>query len=262
MNRPAILSSLVVALLVWSGSPATAEEAVRPATARVLVIRGVFNIFSTGLDDLGQQLRAQGYDVEMSSPAGSWAGAMRLREAYERDPRGGPLVIIGHSMGGRACLHISRYLQSYGIPVKLVVIVDANPWVTVPDNVERCVNLYVTNPFGVFHGSPVYGAAANTEPPNASSRVVNIDVTKVPRPAWAEEVNHFDIDNSPWMRQVILNEIAQAYQPWRNQRGLSSPGFVGTPVTTWSVGTAPPPPPDPPRATQTDRPPQTLRFRL
>src|SRR5438477_10750938 len=148
------LAAALFALAVCHCLPAVAQEPpVRPATTRVLIIRGVFNVFSTGLDDLAQELRDRGYEVEISSPGGSWGGALRLREAYERDPQGGPLVIIGHSMGGRACLHISRYLQAYDIPVKLVVIMDANPWVTVPDNVGRCVNLYVTNPYGVFHGS-------------------------------------------------------------------------------------------------------------
>jgi hypothetical protein len=187
-------------------APGVAQETAPPATTRVLIIRGVLNIFSTGLDELGKELRQRGYEVEVSSPGGCWGGALRLREAYERDPRGGPLVIIGHSMGGRACLHISRYLESHHIPVKLVVIVDANPWVACPANVERCVNLYVTNPYGVFHGSPVQGP---------SSRVLNYDVTKIERPAWADPVDHFDIDNSPWMHGVIIGEVERAYAPWR-----------------------------------------------
>ncbi len=188
-----------------------------PDTTRILVIRGVFNVFSTGLDELGQELRERGYDVEVSSPGGCWAGALRLREAYERDPRGGPLVIIGHSMGGRACLHIARYLELYGIPVKLVVIVDANPWVSVPENVERCLNLYVTNSYGMFHGSPVRGAAA--------ARVLNYDVTKIERPTWADPVDHFNIDNSPWMHTVIAGEIERAYAPWRT--GQAAPRWGG-----------------------------------
>ena len=211
--RIAIAAMLLAAVMLTPASRAAEPSAVVSAPARVLLIRGVFNVFSTGMDDLGRLLREHGYEVEVSSPGGAWAAAMRLREAYERDPHGGPLVIMGHSMGGRGCLHISRYLEAYNIPVRLVVVIDANPWVSVPANVERCVNLYVTNPFGVFHGSPVYGGA--------SSRIYNIDVTKVARPTWAEPVNHFNIDNSPWMHQVILEEMARAYAPWRAHQGAS-----------------------------------------
>jgi hypothetical protein len=102
------------------------------------------------------------------------------------------------------------------------VIVDANAWVSVPENVERCVNLYVTNPYGVFHGSPVYGAA--------TSQVLNYDVTKVERPSWAEPVNHFSIDNSQWMHGVILGEIARAYAPWRAQGATSQPDGMAGPA--------------------------------
>ncbi len=205
-----LLLATFVVLGLLGQFPAAADEPVPPAGPRILIIRGVFNVFSTGLDDLGQKLRERGYDVEVSSPGGCWAGALRLREAYERDPRGGPLVIIGHSMGGRACLHISRYLEAYNIPVKLVVVIDANAWVTCPENVDRCVNLYVTNSYGVFHGSPVRGESA--------ARVLNYDVTKVERPAWADPVDHFNIDNSPWMHGVIVGEIDRAYAPWRTSR--------------------------------------------
>jgi hypothetical protein len=215
-----------VALLLaaaWLACPRTsAAQEVPPPTVRVLLIRGIFNIFSTGMDDLGQLLRDRGYEVEVSSPGGCWGAAMRLRETYERDPAGGPIVIMGHSMGGRACLHISRYLQAYNIPVKLVIIIDANPWASVPDNVERCVNLYVTNPFGVFHGSPVQAAG--------TSQVLNYDVTKCQRPDWADPVNHFNIDNSEWMHQVILGEVTRVYMPWRASRAPATSVHRAPPV--------------------------------
>jgi hypothetical protein len=285
-GRQAVLAAALVALALAGPSPAMAQEpSVPPARVRVLIIRGVFNVFSTGLDDLGQELRDRGYDVEVSSPGGSWGGALRLRETYERDPQGPPLVIIGHSMGGRACLHISRYLQSYNIPVKLVVIMDANPWVTVPENVERCVNLYVTNPYGVFHGSPVRGEGA--------AQVLNYDVTKVERPEWADPVNHFSIHSSEWMHGVVIGEIARAYAPWRaaragassmqrSQRAFAAPadrGFVSpvsgpvqhsrpsgnslSPPRDTAAGSAPSlPPVGATSGGQPDRPQQTIHLRL
>jgi hypothetical protein len=249
---PKAQAALLLAIAWLAGMLSAAAQESPPPAVRVLLIRGVFNVFSTGMDELGQLLRDRGYEVEVSSPGGCWAAALRLRETYERDPHGGPLIIMGHSMGGRACLHISRYLESYGIPVKLVVIIDANPWATVPDNVERCVNLYVTNPFGVFHGSPVHAAG--------TSHVLNYDVTKCQRPDWADPVHHFNIDNSEWMHQVILTEVARVYMPWRAGRAapaagsawrLEIPASSQDRANSDAFSTAPP-----------ERPRPAIRFRL
>ncbi len=59
------------------------------------------------------------------------------------------IVLVGHSMGGRYCCSIPWQWREHDIPVRLVVILDSNPQIPVADNVQRCVNLYVTNQLGM-----------------------------------------------------------------------------------------------------------------
>jgi len=202
MNRCALRLSLILGLLVATTLTAAAPRAPAAGTrrGRILVIRGLTNVFSLGMDDLACQLSQLGYQVDVTPPALCDAAALLVQSEYLRDPSIGPLVIIGHSMGGRKCCEIPWTWRQHGIPVKLVVILDSNPDFPVADNVERCVNFYVTNQLGVFHGRPIASEHVGTN-------VVNIDVTKIPRPPDVPNVNHFDIDDSPWIHSLVVAEV-------------------------------------------------------
>jgi hypothetical protein len=86
----------------------------------------------------------------------------------------------------------------------LVIIVDANLMQPIPANVDRCVNLYVTNPFGIFHGSPVRGESPCTE-------ILNWDVSQGQPSCIEGGVNHFDIDATPWVHQIIIDELEERF---------------------------------------------------
>ena len=79
------------------------------------------------------------------------AATERLRDAYVRHAM--PIVIIGHSKGGYLAPDCAMELAKNHIPVSLVLIVDNPHEVTVPANVERCVNFYQTNYLGVVVGA-------------------------------------------------------------------------------------------------------------
>ena len=94
---------VVVALaIVACRQPATARAqtdcyAGRP---KILVLRGIFEVFSLGMNDLAQKLVHCGYDAQVTS----WS--LALYEAKCTGDR--PYVIIGHSLGGRMCAWVSR----------------------------------------------------------------------------------------------------------------------------------------------------------
>jgi hypothetical protein len=201
---------LGVTIGVIVSTAAVADEPVRATGCgrhgRVLVIRGLFNVFSLGVDDLACQLSQLGYQVDVTPPSLADTVALHIEHEYLRDPSIGPLVIIGHSMGGRKCCEIPWTWRDADIPVKLVVILDSNPEIRVPDNVERCVNLYVTNDLGIFHGRAVVPDQSGTE-------LVNVDVTKVPRPPGVPSVNHFNIDDSRWIHAMVVAEVERTLGP-------------------------------------------------
>jgi hypothetical protein len=167
------------------------------------VIRGIFNVFSWGMDGLACKLAQRGYRVDVAPPELALLAAHTIERECGDDPTGGPLVLIGHSLGGRFCCTIPWKWRDRGMRVQLAVILDSNPLTAVCDNVERCVNLYVTNDLGVFHGQDVWAVDPRTD-------VVNLDMTKVSRPPGVPPVDHFNIDDSTWIHQLVIEEVDRA----------------------------------------------------
>lgn len=191
-----IFLTLLVLVMVCRPKTAVAGAHRQQCPPKILVLRGLMEVFSLGMNDLATKLECRGYDVELTS----WS--MALFHAECSDPR--PIVIIGHSLGGRMSAWVSRKLKGCGVSVPLIIIVDANLIQSIPSNVERCVHLYVTNELGIFHGGPVRGESLATD-------VVNRDVSKG-QPSWYQGgVNHFDIDATPWVHQIIIDEIAARF---------------------------------------------------
>lgn len=190
----------VVLAVVVCGQPATAEEQSSRCELRpkIIVLRGVFEVFSLGMNDLTRKLACRGYDVKVTS----WALALHEINCADQQP----YVIIGHSLGGRMCGWGSRKLMGCGKRIPLIVIVDANLLQPIPPNVEKCLNLYVTNPFGLFHGRPVRGESPCTE-------IINRDVSNGQLSWFDGGINHFNIDATPWVHQIIINEIANTFPP-------------------------------------------------
>ena len=103
------------------------------------------------------------------------------------------------------CL-VGAELKSCGRRVPLIIVVDANLMQPIPPNVDKCLNLYVTNKLGVFHGSPVYPESGCTE-------IVNWDVSQGQPSMFVGGVNHFDIDSTDWVHQIIIDEIDAMFGP-------------------------------------------------
>src|SRR3978361_557041 len=116
-NDRASVSSLwagvlaVVALLY--GSPARAD-------ARVILLRGWFGVFSTGLDEIANALKAKGIRAEV-------AGHLYWRTAADdilRERAGGKtdaLVLVGHSQGANNVIDMARVLEAKNVPVALLI---------------------------------------------------------------------------------------------------------------------------------------------
>lgn len=190
--------AVVVLVTSFSGGSASANDRTYECTLppKILVLRGVFEVFSLGMNDLAKKLACRGYDVTLTS----WS--LALHETVCADER--PYVIIGHSLGGRMCRWVPWKLGKCGKRVPLVIIVDANLVKPIPANVDRCLNLYVTNPFGIFHGSPVRGESPCTE-------IINWDVSQGQPSCVQGGVNHFDIDATAWVHDIIIDELEEGF---------------------------------------------------
>ena len=199
----ATVSAAISVGLVLGFSQSVATEEIAPQ-GNVLVIRGVFSVFSLGLDDLASQLKRQGLDVQVTSPSLSYAAAEIICQRRASGQARGPIMLIGHSLGADLLPSLARQFGSQGLWVDLMIMIDSTNPSTVPANVKRCVNLYQSNfsPtwFRICRGAPIKAESLQTQ-------LVNVDIRRLPHQGQADKIDHFNIDESPWIHQMVFREI-------------------------------------------------------
>lgn len=160
------------------------------AQADIYLLRGLFNIYSLGMDSLAEKLRAQGYSPTVTT----WDSAPALAERIIARHRGGDnrqLVLIGHSLGSNATIQIANQLAQQNIPIDLIVTFDVTEPLVVPANVGRFINFYQRNGFGKV-ASPA---------PGFRGEFSNLDLTG------DTNLNHTNIDESSQLQQFVMNRV-------------------------------------------------------
>jgi hypothetical protein len=156
-------------------TPVSAAPAVAPASApanvkvqprgRAYLFRGIAGlIYSRGMDKLADRIRRAGIPASVDTYLMWRPVADQAIRDYRRDPQ--PIILIGHSMGGDACLGFAEMLAAADIPVNLLVTYDPSHLADdVPPNVERYINMFQsTNVIGggnVAKGSRFHGHYAS-----------------------------------------------------------------------------------------------------
>ena len=174
---------LIVIALLWC----TCAQASAP---RVLLLRGWFGVFSTGMDSLADELRTNGIEAEVAGHL-HWATAVDdiLRERSEG--KSGPLILVGHSQGANNVIDMARTLEPHHIQVDLLVTLSPFMQDPVPGNVLRAVNYYQ---------SPGWGAPL-APGVGFRGRLSNIDVAN------DLTITHITIDKSARVRAEIVREV-------------------------------------------------------
>jgi hypothetical protein len=193
--RSFLRSFAVLALLgsFLSVSAADRSQAQTPAPssqAEIYLLRGLFNIYSLGMDSLAAKLKAQGYAPTVTT----WDSAQSVADQIIVNHRRGDtahIVLIGHSLGSNAVVQIANQLAQQNIPVDLAVTFDVTEPLTVPTNVARFVNFYQRNGFG----------RPATPAPGFSGEFSNLDLTG------DTNLSHTNIDESPQLQQFVMNRV-------------------------------------------------------
>lgn len=133
------LTAALSAAAIGSTQQALAEE--------VYVIRGAFNVFSAGMNQMTDRLRARGVNARAYSN-GAWRGLVSdIVKRHQQGRVSYPIVIMGHSVGGQEASAMSNELAKAGVPVALVVGFD--PGFAAPPpfthGSPRVVNYYIPN---------------------------------------------------------------------------------------------------------------------
>lgn len=194
---PRWLGVVVAIALLWTSQARAAET-------EVYLLRGWFGIFSTGLDTMAEQLKANGIRAEVLGHL-SWKTARDAiieERAAGRNPR---LVLVGHSQGADNVIDIARALEPHNIKVDLLVTLAPFMQSKVPDNVVQAVNYYQ---------SPGWGEPL-TAVPGFHGKISNINVEG------DLSILHVNIDKSPKVQAAILHDIIELSQ---SKQISSSPG--------------------------------------
>ncbi|MBT8048722.1 MAG: hypothetical protein HKN57_06600 [Xanthomonadales bacterium] len=218
MNRFLYLCALFTISLVLAGCsthpPQYAEgsetELSKNSSGDVYLLKGLFNIFSLGMDDIGENLQQKGLKAGVYAGP-SWRSlARQITETRAQSGRDTLLVISGHSYGADDSIRLARALDQQGVAVDALVLVDPTTPPKIPANVRRCVNIYRSQPatdwMPWLRGVPVEGE-------DQSTLVINRDLrASETHEDLLNEVNHFNIEDNPAIQEMVVAEIVAVFR--------------------------------------------------
>lgn len=159
---------------------------------------GGLGVFSTGMKELSSSVEKQ-YNIP--APSDMWYNAGGVTRTivtyYYQHQTHRPIILVGHSLGANEQIKVARNLDKLGIPVDLLVTIDAVSQTIVPPNVKHVMNFYKSGYVPMFSGLRV--RAVNP----GKTRVENINVVELKGVA----VNHFTIDKDPVVQAMIMEEV-------------------------------------------------------
>ncbi|MGL4727855.1 MAG: GDSL-type esterase/lipase family protein [Bosea sp. (in: a-proteobacteria)] len=179
----------------------TKAAAAPPAPPEIYLMRGQYDVFSNGINDMGRALRRNGrFAVSRSHHEWRKLGGQILARRKAGAQRG-PLVLIGHSLGGNNALALAAWLGQAGVRVSLVITIDPTVPPAVPANVSKVVNYYLS---ADGWGVPVRAAQG------FRGELINADLSAGRRDLADDGTTHYTIDDAPRVQADIFRLINAA----------------------------------------------------
>lgn len=171
---------------------------------RAIALRGLWDVFSLGLNELVDRMNDVGIPAEARSGP-DWPKILQEINAGDDTP----LVLVGHSYGADQAILICEELANRGRTVALLVMVDPTDPGAIPANVDRCVQFYIPTELGsdfpeIFAGSPAQAAAGNTH-----TQFRNILVSPETLGADVAQTDHFNLESNDLVHAIIIDEVQQ-----------------------------------------------------
>jgi hypothetical protein len=187
----AVLFSLALTMASGFETASAIESGRGGRSYQIYLLKGLADIFSSGMDALAAKLQARGVVAEVHNHAfhdsltqtaiAKWRGGAR-----------GPVIIIGHSLGADAAFLMAQRLNNARVPVALLVTFGPVDDGAVPANVSSAVNYFQSN--SVWHGR-----AARA--PGFRGSLANVDL------AYAAGITHFTIDKAEWLHATTIGSV-------------------------------------------------------
>lgn len=197
LSRRAVLS---FAVLTFSATMAPFEaDAARGSHGQIYLIRGLANIFSTGLNVLQTELAKQGIKAETRSLSTPQSLAQSIADLYRSSRTERPVILVGHSFGADEAINTAAQLQKLKIPVALVVTFDPTIHGPLTGNVHRAINFY-------SGGKAIWGKVEPAR--DFKGRLLNVDTAKGKNAI--PGIDHFNIEKNEKLHQWAIREIKAA----------------------------------------------------
>jgi pimeloyl-ACP methyl ester carboxylesterase len=188
MRRLGPLIALFAAVgipVAFGANPGAAQSQPR---AHVYLLRGLFNVFSLGMDSLTEELKRRGVDATVHG-YGEWQTLADRAAVDYKAGKEGPIILIGHSLGADAVMDMAAYLGRKGVPVALVVPFDGTKSLAASDNVARVLNL-TQRDYAYVRGGPGFHGTLD-----------NVDVSS------DKSIDHITIDKSPRLHARVVGAV-------------------------------------------------------
>jgi hypothetical protein len=177
------------------------NPSLRDAQGLAYLFRGNGTIFTPGFGRLTDQLRTQGLWAEDLTCNGlPWAKHHLMKDHNSR-----PIILIGHSCGGRRCLQLAALLEVAGITIDLLICIDVAFTPPVPTNVLRAVHLFRSR-WRIYPARPLIPC------PGGTSQIDNFDLDQPNAPFPGTWLNHLNVTASEALQQWIKQEVTQLLQ--------------------------------------------------
>src|SRR5580704_7570530 len=127
---------------------------VSKSQGEVHTMLGGLGMFSVGMNEVRDDIAKQYTHVSASSNMWYNAGDVTnsITHYYYTHKTHRPIILMGHSLGANEQIKVARNLNAAGIPVDLLVTVDAVSQTIVPPNVKHAINVYKPGYVPMFSG--------------------------------------------------------------------------------------------------------------
>lgn len=182
MKKQSTLSAIILSVIALN---ITASQAV---SEEVYLIRGGFNVFSTGMDQMAKKLQARKIKASVHGIM-AWRGiADDIIRRSKVKKVSYPIIFLGHSLGADAAPEFANYLGENGIAVDLVIGFDATGTRTFRKGAKKVINYRTPNGGHYARG------------PGFKGTISQVNVGEY-------GANHFTIEKVEKVQQMALSSV-------------------------------------------------------
>lgn len=187
----------------------------QPRAGHAYFIRGFIGLFSYGIDRMTEKVAATGVAAHVFQQDQTAVLGKTIVEKYRAQKLNHePIVLVGHSLGADDAITISKMLEKEGIPVDLLVTVDATKPPAVPGNVKVCYNYYQPS---IFDGTGMLRGIPLVLEPGAKTVLYNYNIRGERKDLLEWDTNHVNIDKNTKIHADVVRhvlEICPTRQAW------------------------------------------------